>query len=297
VEAWLFTDALGREWGAIGVNRTQAAKWFSLQLYMIPAAGGETLLDRLPEQPTRLTLTQRPTQRLLQRLWFSSRLLLSGVSLAELLDRATGSPPDRTFRRQLSVLVRRAKRMSPAPREQAALLDYIQTHFVNSRDGASVQQLWPPAEADTSDSVALPPRDATGSARERLGELLRWFREYFPYDRGDCVCCGAAAEFYGTVRASVAERRCGFDWSGGCGWGGQRFGVRWGGGWGKEQVKGGEGDDDWCGLRLWVGHCRGGMSRGEGRHAQKRGGVNAPLFSAPLHLYPCSLSPCNSFSG
>jgi len=124
IDIWTYTDAHNREWGAVGVNRTQAASWLQFELGCAPAAISEAGADPSSDPPpaaaatsrsasrgagsedvwaqlteSSLPLSQRCTHRRLRRLWRDSRLLLYGVSLTDLLEQGAGTKPERTFRR------------------------------------------------------------------------------------------------------------------------------------------------------------------------------------------------------
>lgn len=185
-ELWCATDARGREWCAVGTNRSRAAEWLAHEL------GAPVELAGVAECAP---LAARRTHRRLRRAWRGGRLLLCGSSLGELLEEGAGASPERSFRRSLGGLAVRARRMSPARHEAAALRGYLERHFLPSHPALSLSDLSPAAAA------ADPARSEEG-----IRAMLRWFKEAFPYERGTCASCGASAGYRGTVRASRRER-------------------------------------------------------------------------------------------
>jgi hypothetical protein len=99
IALWSYSDQRGREWAAVGVNRSELALWLRHEL-------GVDVEAELAAEPQLAPLSQRRTHRRLRQLWHSGRLLLKGSSLSELAERGAGRPAESTFQRELAELAR-----------------------------------------------------------------------------------------------------------------------------------------------------------------------------------------------
>jgi len=184
VDVWTCTAADGREWAALGVNRSTLCGWLEHEL----GTPAEELTQRCRLEVC--ALHERRTHHRLRRLWRSSRLLAHGISLGGLAEQGVAVDPERAFARQVGALSKRVHRLAPARHEIPGLLRYLARHSALSLDELKPQ----PGRPANETAAALKP-------------LLQWFARHFPYEHGHCHSCGAEATFVGAVRPSWRERQ------------------------------------------------------------------------------------------
>ena len=220
----LVLSSPGREdWIAVGCNETAFARWLRYELSeaalaeLIVAATAAHAADDMGEgiegamdadaaisqllRRETLKLGFRSTHSRLRHAWRGARLLLRGVRLSDLVyngrehaEALADTQPvrsqkliERAFRRELFAHTRRTRRLQPSEADTRLLLDYVRTHA-----GIDPERLRAPSAAPTPH----PLQDL-----DDWRELLTWFRERFPYNRG----ASADSELLGNVLATPDE--------------------------------------------------------------------------------------------
>ena len=186
----------GVEWAAVGCNATQMAMWLS-------HSAGAGVVSPSAIRTTALTLGNRTAHRWLLGRWRDSRLLLRGARLRDVEYRgrwhaealAARAPArsrrmiERLFRQEVAAYARRLRGLRAAVQcDGDALVDYFR-----SQSGVDVDRL----------------SARRGGGSQDLDDwraLLSFFRDHFPYDRGEplgCVLASAAEAAHDAQRTEL----------------------------------------------------------------------------------------------
>jgi hypothetical protein len=122
----LTLSAGGRQFSAIGVSAMSLSRWAAHELGDAALHPPTSCAEEEACCEESLPLGDRKTHRRLRRLWRRGDLLLAG-SLTDLAKAGGLAEPARSFRRELSVLARRAQTLAPGTNESALLLNYIES--------------------------------------------------------------------------------------------------------------------------------------------------------------------------